>query len=213
VTEAIEAPAGRNVSGHHYQLEPGPSAAPPAAPLIPAALSDAQCRAASSRLRAGRDLARARLRRRVAPPLVVGTVVLLGGGLGAAWVDRTLPVSTSPATGSGSAPAGQSAELRALDQVRQTLASDDLLVSTLSKAARHALAVSEKTTVIHEVLSGTSSGAAPSGAVASGAPGAASASGGTSSLGALPALPPLPPMPAISVPSTHGTTGASHVVP
>ena len=135
------------------------------------------------------------------PPLFVGTAVLLGGGISAAWVDRTLPAPVAGGASRAAPPATTSAEVRALKQVRQTLAADKLLLSSLSSAARKALAASEKTTVVNQVGSGSGAGAAS----------APAAGGGSGSLGALPALPSLPPMPTINIPTTQGTTGATHV--
>jgi hypothetical protein len=175
------------------------------ATLVPSALSEAQGRARSSRLRAARSLARARSRRRVVPPLVVGAAALLGGGLSATWVDGTLPTSAAGGTARPVSTAAPNAELKALRQVHEALAADKMLVSSLSKAARKALATSAKTTVVNEVSSGSTTGGTLPSSVSGGA--------GSGSLGSLPSLPSLPPMPSINVPTTQGTTGASHAVP
>ena len=205
------------------------------APTAISAFSNLNRQVASSRRRATRVLARQRLRRRVVPPLIVGSTVLLGGGLSAAWVNGTLratplaatsEVRASPAWVKASAKA-QAVELQALDHVRQALAADSQMISSLSRAARQALLTNNKTTVIHQsesiagsssatsapILSSGASSGASSGGNLGGGPGASTGglSGGLGSA-SLPALPPLPPMPSINVPTTQGTTGASHVV-
>ena len=122
---------------------------------------------ASSRRRATRVLARQRLRRRVVPPLMVGSTVLLGGGLSAAWVNGTLRATPATATrevmpsaawAKASAKA-QAVELQALDHVRRALAADSQMISSLSRAAGQALVTNSKTTVIHESesITGTNS--------------------------------------------------------
>ncbi|HLN06497.1 MAG TPA: hypothetical protein VK217_09475 [Acidimicrobiales bacterium] len=196
----VEATAGSAIaSDNRSGLAPSTGVTPPV-PAMTSRLSKAQFAALSARVRTGHAIARARVRRRIIPPLFVGTAALFGGGLSAAWVAGTLP-PPAPAGDSSAASPSQAAELKALDQVRRTLVFDQALVSSLSKAARRALASSEKTTVVNDVGSGATGagGGVPSTA--------GSGSGG--SLGALPSLPQLPPMPSINIPTTQGTTGAT----
>lgn len=233
-----KSPAGPSQTAGPFEVRSHKGSAQ-VAPTAIAAFSNLNRQVASSRQRATRVLARQRLRRRVVPPLIVGSTVLLGGGLSAAWVNGTLRATPSAATSevrpsaawAKASAKAQAVELQALDHVRQALAADSQMISSLSLAARQALLTNNKTTVIHQsesiagnssatsapiLSSGGSSGASSGGSSGGNLGGGAGANSGASSGGlgsaSLPALPPLPPMPSINVPTTQGTTGASHVV-
>lgn len=174
---------------------------------LPPTLVEGQLWAASSRLRAQRVLGRQRLRRRIVPPLVVGSSVLLGSGLSAAWVNGSLPAPAASGQ-STSLAAGGDGQVQAIERVRQTMVADSKMITSLSKAARQAVVASQKTTVVKEAGSG-SSAAGSSGSADYSVPANSGGGGGV----VVPALPALPPMPSISIPTTQGSTGASHVVP
>ena len=142
-------------------------------------------------------LARQRLRRRVVPPLIVGSTVLLGGGLSAAWVNGTLRATPAAATSevrpsaawAKASAKAQAVELQALDHVRQALAADSQMISSLSRAARQALLTNNKTTVIHQSESIAGNSSATSTPILSSGASSGASSGGSSggNLGEAPA--------------------------
>jgi hypothetical protein len=215
-------------------MTPEPPEVGGARPFVPAALVEEQERMLASRLQAGRSVARRGLRRRVVPPLVVGSTALLGAGVSAAWVSATLQGAAGAPENRSSGSRGSSghawaayekelararaADAKALEHIRTALHSDSVVVKSLAEAAGRAIAASNKTTVINEAAptSGAAGGTGYSGSGASSGGGSGAAgvdTAGAGGLGALPSLPPLPPMPAFSIPSTQGTTGATHHVP
>ena len=191
------------------------SVAAPTTPNVPSAAADAQRWAASSRMQAQRVLGRQRLRRRVIPPLVVGSSVLLGGSLSAAWVNGSLQANASASRQSTSllvpASRAQTSEWQAIERVRQTMIADSHMIASLSEAALHALIANQKIGAANAAAAAAaaSAGSAP---IASGVSAPNSSGGaGAVALPALPSLPALAPMPSITLPATQGTTGASHV--
>lgn len=186
---------------------------PDPSPGLPKELLERHRRVLSTRERARRSIAKARQRRRIVPPLAVGSAVLVGSGLAATFVDGTLPgVATRAAPTSAAATtasAASSAVAATLAKVRQALKTDEQALVGLGKAATTAAARAKadaRTTVV------VGTGGASGGSTSPSAPGAGAA-GGQASLPALPALPALPPMPSMNIPVVHGSTGASAVAP
>ncbi len=187
---------------------------------LPAALVDQHTRLADARAASRRFVARALARRRLLPPLVVGSGAVLGSSAVGAWVlDQQrhvpAPVASSPSAGPTSSSAGDaqlSADVAALGRLSQTLAADRTAIASL-EAAGSARAVNG---------AGTAAAAGPGAAVGSGAS-SGSGPGATASVPAAipapsPALPALPTLPAVAVPppapapQVHTTTGATAVV-
>ena len=179
---------------------------------LPEALVDQHARLAGARAASRRLVARALSRRRLLPPLVVGSGAVLGSSAVAAWLlDQQLPVpapaaptvsTTARATSAGDTEL--SADVAALDRLAQTLAADRAAIAGLD-AAGAARATS----------GGSGSGAAPSSVAGAGAP-APSPVGATAPLPPLPAVPALPAVkvpPPAPPPPVHTTTGATVVAP
>lgn len=137
---------------------------------------------------------RAGARRRLLPPLAVGSAALIGASGVAAWVAAGMHGTAAPsaATATAATDPTMSADTAALTEARQQLSSVEQAIASLRRSEAASAPVVP-----------APSGAAPSG----GAPPAAGAAPG--------GLPSLPPLPTISVPApaVHATTGASTVVP
>jgi len=194
-------------------------------PQAPPELVERHRKTQSARVAAGQTIAKTRQRRRIVPPLAVGSVVLVGSGLAATFVDRTLPTaavtpsaSTSPAPATAPSTSVANAYASTLARVREALHADKEALLSIGKAAAAAAKdnSASSTTVEQAPAGGGASGGGAAAAPTYAGTGASAGSG--ASLPGLPALPPLPAMPAmptVNIPSTpvHATTGASHVVP
>jgi hypothetical protein len=208
-------------------------ATPASGATLPEALVDEHARLVRSRSTARKILSRARARRRLVPPLVVGSGALLGSGVVGAWVfgqtTAATVSTTSPSTSSAPAVSTTTApdqvqlggDVAALDRLRQALSADEAAIAGLSAPSAtagtgaavpgpSAASKSGAPPAAHSTGSGASAGTPASGSpVLPAAP-----SGGT----ALAPVAPLPSLPMITVPPTtappvHTTTGATVVAP
>jgi len=217
--------------------EPGPAPLPPA-------VVDQHARLTASRRAARRVLARGRMRRRVVPPLVVGSGVLIGSSAIATWVHGQVGAAGATAARSAATPttvppgvAQLSADVVALQRVRQALATDEAAITALSSpgagsapsgtpapSAGTGTAPSPSSPGPSAHVGSSGAGAPGSGTTpAPAAPGAAPSPGvpapaATGGPAPLPAFGPLPTIPVATVPTTtapptHTTTGATTAVP
>ncbi|HUY21584.1 MAG TPA: hypothetical protein VMV22_04510 [Acidimicrobiales bacterium] len=206
--------------GHdgHDDAPPGRDGAAGAVAPLPDALVDGHARLVGARSAARKVLARGRARRRIVPPLVVGSGALLGSSVIGVWVFGQAPIAASTATVTAPAPSvttasGQDqaqlgADVVALDHLRQVLAADE--------AAIAGLATSTTNTAPGSPAPGTAAGAPGPGPAAGGQGGSGSTGG--ASITPLAPLAPLPTLPTVTVPPAtappvHTTTGATVVIP
>ncbi|HVC70014.1 MAG TPA: hypothetical protein VNC61_07080 [Acidimicrobiales bacterium] len=191
---------------------------------VPLGLSAEQQRLGRSRSLTHRVLARGRARRRVLPPLIAGSVALIGSSVIGSWLFGVAP---PPATAAPPTPTRPTAppvdkarlaqDVTALNSLRQALVADQSAIAGLAQTT------------------GTTSSGAPA-TSSSPTAGATSAPAGTAQsasapipavptaptlsapapLPSLPSLPTLPTLPPVTVPAAtppvHTTTGATVVV-
>ncbi|HLI72769.1 MAG TPA: hypothetical protein VKU86_02740 [Acidimicrobiales bacterium] len=192
------------------------------APASHPALADHQRRLAGTRTAARRLVARAQARRRLLPPLVVGSGAILGSSVLGAWIlgqqPPTVRPAATPTAPSSSGDTELSADIAALQGLAQTLAADRTAISALQPAG----AAASGTSGGPGVFLPQGSGPVASGAVSSGPrPSAASPASAPAvpTAPSVPALPTLPTLPAVTVPPpappppVHTTTGATAVAP
>lgn len=199
-------PAGR--TAHPQGAGPAPGAI-----AVPAELAASADRMAASRARARSALDRARLRRRMLPPVAVGSVVLIGTAVVGGWVRSVAHMPTTP--GIAAAPSNSAASSKqlsldaaALARLAQTLAAEKRAIAGLGQSTSSAI---ERATA-RAAAGAAASGGSSAGSSSTGPGGVATSSGGASTGGgsaALPALPALPSLPTVNIPVTHGSTGAS----
>jgi len=211
---------GRRSDGE--ALGPSGEGGTPSLPALPSALVDEHARRLRTRSAASRVLARGRARRRVLPPLVVGSGALLGSSVIGVWVfgqvpsdTATAPTTTVPSTTApGPGPAAIAADAAALTRLRQELAADNAAIAGLASSGAGAatgpsVTQGSRAAVAAPSASGGSSSAASSALPSS--PGLPSG-GGTGAV----SIAPLAPLPTVSVPvappPVHTTTGATVVV-
>lgn len=179
------APGASAVDGPGVPAEPGGAVAPSTDRL---AASVRRVHAARAAVSAASQ--RASARRRLLPPLAVGSAALIGASGVATWVTAGVHGPAAPAAAASAEPV-VAADDAALATARQQVASVEQAIAAL----RQSVAASAPAVPAPSGAPPSTGGAAPS-----------PASGG------LPALPPLPTI-SVPAPAVHATTGASTVVP
>jgi hypothetical protein len=206
--------------------EPGPMSLQVGSAGDLAPLAQYQRETAAARSQAVRAVAARRSVRRAVPPVAVGSLLLLGSGLSAARIARTIG-ATPPGTSTTAriaarvttpGAASTDAERTALRAMSRVLSGDAHQVQALAVAARAAAAAARARADAPTAMAPatTSSGAASPATTGGGTstPGAAPVTPAVAALPPLPAMPALPPVPNVNVsvpPPVSTTTGATHV--
>lgn len=183
------------------------------------AVSDAllveQRRVRGSRAAVARALTGRRMRRRVVPPLAIGSMVVIGTAVAGTWVHGIVePTKTGFVSSSNQQAADPSAAIQqaTLDQLRQQIAADEATLAAL-KAAKLSQATTKPATAAGQPVRAAQAPAAGAGkGVARPAtPAKAAASQPKPAVAAAPAPKPAPAkvVPPPPPPAVHATTGAS----